>query len=448
MNEIVIIGGGMIGLTSAYFAARSGYKVTLIEAKEKVGGLLSTFETGGAPLECFYHHFFTHDREIQWFINELGLSEQLFFKETRMGIFRNKNIYNFTAPTDLFYFQPLKNIDKFRFALTSLFLSYFGNWQRYEKVSAYDWFYQWAGPQVTASIWKPMLDVKFGNSSQEIPLSWMIGRLSQRVKSRKGGVEKLGYLKGSLRILVEAIKDCLIKNNAEIICNDAVTRIVTVDEKVTELNLRSGRKIKGNRFLCTVAPMFLSPLLSDRWNSYKKALDKIEYLEVMIAVIILKKRLSDIYWLNVADKGFPFGGVIEHTNFISSSEYNGKHIVYLSRYFKKEDFLLNSSFENIAKEWIEYLLLIYPKCNREDIIDIKVFHEKAAAPLCKKSFSEQVPTVKSPIKDFYVVNMTHIYPDERSVNNSIRVAANACNSLGIDTKEVPRGVSLAGTVGF
>ncbi|MGC4058992.1 MAG: hypothetical protein QM743_12885 [Chitinophagaceae bacterium] len=44
--------------------------------------------------------------------------------------------------------------------------------------------------------------------------------------------------------------------------------------------------------------------------------------------------------------------------------------------------------------------------------------------------------------------MSHIYPDERSVNNSIRIAAEALNKMGIDATCVPYNRSLSGKIGF
>jgi hypothetical protein len=43
--------------------------------------------------------------------------------------------------------------------------------------------------------------------------------------------------------------------------------------------------------------------------------------------------------------------------------------------------------------------------------------------------------------------MVHVYPDERSCNNSIRVAAEALRVIGCDTSEIPSGASLAGQIG-
>src|SRR5262245_32732299 len=74
---VAIAGGGMAGLTAAYYLAKRGYKVTLYEATGRVGGALSatpgatgsSFE--GTNFECsphmfgdWYNNFFALMREI------------------------------------------------------------------------------------------------------------------------------------------------------------------------------------------------------------------------------------------------------------------------------------------------------------------------------------------------------------------------------------------------
>ena len=41
----------------------------------------------------------------------------------------------------------------------------------------------------------------------------------------------------------------------------------------------------------------------------------------LTSFLFSNRKFSDTYWLNVADQGFPFGGIIEHTNFIPSSKF-------------------------------------------------------------------------------------------------------------------------------
>src|SRR5690242_6318743 len=173
MNSLVIVGGGITGLASAYLAAKAGVKVTVLEAADSAGGLLGTFEVGGNRLECFYHHAFTHDVELLWLLRELGIEDRMEFHRGTMGVYRDGRTYDFNRPADLLHFTPMTLVDKVRFALTSLYLARGADWQRHEGVSALDWFHRNAGPRTTQALWEPLLRVKFGPYAGQIPLAWM-----------------------------------------------------------------------------------------------------------------------------------------------------------------------------------------------------------------------------------------------------------------------------------
>lgn len=421
---LLIVGGGATGLASAYVAAKRGESVTLVESSHRLGGLLSTFDVGGTKLECFYHHFFTHDQEINWLLEELNLIQDVEFAETKMGMYRHGKIYPFTTIKDLLFFPKLNLLDKLRFGLTSVFLSRQKKWQAYENISALEWFYKWAGQEVTDTIWRPMLEIKFGAYFSEIPLSWMIGRMTQRLKSRSKGKEKLGYLKGSLQRLVNALENSLNDMGVNIIKDAPVDELLFEEGRVTGVVTKKGT-YTADKTLVTIPTVYLSPLVPDYYSDYKHQLDKIEYFGAICVVVVTQESLSNIYWLNVGDSGFEFGGVIEQTNFIPTQEYQGEHITYLSRYATWNEPILYKSDQEIAKIFKEQLSSIFPDLDAKVVKSINVFRTKTAAMICGKNFSEQIPSYKTPVPGLYVANMAHIYPDERSVNNSIKVALEA-----------------------
>ena len=45
MSEVIIVGGGIAGLTAAAYLSKSGYEPFLLEKNSKCGGLISSFET-------------------------------------------------------------------------------------------------------------------------------------------------------------------------------------------------------------------------------------------------------------------------------------------------------------------------------------------------------------------------------------------------------------------
>ena len=177
-------------------------------------------------------------------------------------------------------------------------------------------------------------------------------------------------------------------------------------------------------------------------------LNEIKYFGAVCVILELDRSLSDIYWLNIADEGFPFGGIIEHTNFIPSSEYKNTHIAYLSRYFALEDKIASMSNDEINRLMLEYLPKIYKGFSTDWIQKVNVFKTNTAATVCDLNFSEKVPDCKTEIDNFYIANMSHVYPDERSTNNSVRIAAEACRVMGIDTSYVPTKSSMSGKIGF
>lgn len=445
--KLTIIGGGITGLSAAYLAAKDGWEVTVMESSSQLGGLMSTFQIGGNRLEHYYHHFFTNDAELLWLMGELNIAEKIEFRKTTMGIFRNNKIFDFNDPGDLLKFTPMGIIDKMRFMLSSIYLGKMTNWRKWESTTALDWFYKHAGKMTTDSIWRPLLEIKFGPYADKVPTAWMVGRLKQRMNSRKEMVEHLGYIKGSLQTLTDTLKDKLTGIGVKILLNTRVEQLLIKDNTLSGVYTARGIFSDG-LFLATIPSTHLVPMLRDSATSYAEELSRIEYSGAVCTILEMDRPLSQVYWLNIADPGFPFGGIIEHTNFISPDEYNGSHILYLSRYFAQSDFLASASREEILFEMIEPLNRINPQFDKSWIKNTYVFRTNTAATVCSLNFSRIVPACKTPINNLYLVNMSHIYPDERSCNNAIRIAANACRKIGIDSSMVPHGTSLSGHIGM
>jgi protoporphyrinogen oxidase len=446
-QSLIIVGGGITGLSAAYIAARQGRQVTVIEGGKQFGGLLSTFPIAGNQLEHYYHHFFTHDAEIMWLLRELGLADELHFKTTSMGVFRNGKIYPFNSPKDLLTFSPINLVDKVRFGLTSLYLGKSADWRKYEEVPCMDWFYRYAGKSTTDSLWAPMLKIKFGPYAPKVPLSWMIGRLKQRLNSRKQGDEKLGYLDGSLQRLLDKLLEALRDMGVQLISEAPVTSIALRENQMAAVTTPKG-EFTGEQFLFTIPGTVMSGLFESALPALSKKIAAIEYFGAVCVILEMDRALSDVYWLNIADEGFPFGGVIEHTNFIGPEHYSGSHIAYLSRYFAHSEDIAKMSAEEIRERMLRQLPRIYPDFKPEHLRNVFVFRTNTAATVCDLGFSQKVPDCRTEIGNLFIANMSHVYPDERSTNNSIRIAAEACRVMGIPSAHVPKNNSMSGQIGF
>lgn len=442
--DITIIGGGITALAAAYMASKSGYKVQLIEASDQMGGLIRTTTIGGQKIECFYHHFFNHDKELMWLLNALGLEDKVIRHKTKMGLYSNKQFQSFSGLLDMLRLSGLSWSDRIRFILSTAYLAFKASWQKYDDVSAYEWLKKKAGKQTTELIWAPLLRVKFGNHYDHIPLSWLIGRLKQRLSSRKYG-EELNYLKGSFQVLADAIEEHLKANGVKLLLNTKVTSLSLSDDKIIAIKSQDISLPSSRHYLFTVSNAIVNGLLKD---SKQFQLPEVEYFKAVCLMLVMDQPLTQYYWTNIADSDLDFGGIIEQTNFISQEEYGGNHIVYLSRYFDHEDELNTMSEGQIVDLFMTQLKQLFNGFNEESIKEKKVFIGHNAAPFCHLGFSKKVRDTQLKISNGSVANMVHVYPDERSVNNSIKLAYKSLKSIPLKIEDISMGQSLAAEIGF
>src|SRR6266702_4985116 len=115
-QRVAIIGGGITGLSAAWKLLQSGYSVVLFEQGSKVGGLSESFNYGPFRWDRFYHCILTSDTSLLQLIHEIGLSEDLRWRQTEVGFYTANKLYTVTTPWDLLRYPRLSIIDKFRLA--------------------------------------------------------------------------------------------------------------------------------------------------------------------------------------------------------------------------------------------------------------------------------------------------------------------------------------------
>ena len=73
--NIGIVGGGMMGLATAFYLNKKGHQVTILEKEKDIGGLSRSTEIlPGIHWDRFYHVILSTDTELLNFIDEIGLS--------------------------------------------------------------------------------------------------------------------------------------------------------------------------------------------------------------------------------------------------------------------------------------------------------------------------------------------------------------------------------------
>lgn len=420
--DVVIVGAGFTGLTAAYVLSKQGRKVRVIESDSTVGGLAGTFRfVDGVKVEKFYHHWFNNDAYVPELVKELGMEGDVITLPSRTGMYFNGRMWKLSTPMDLLRFTALSLIDRFRLGLLVLQVRRIKDWRTIEHLSIREWLEPICGKNVYRVVWEPLITSKFSLYAEAVNAVWMWKKLVLRGSTRneKGG-EELAYFKGGFGRLAEAMVSAIEKAGGQISLGENVTGVRTEGHRIIALHTDHG-EVSGRQFLFTPAFPIVADIFEGAANTnWLERLRRVRYLGNMCLVLRLNHSLSDTYWLNVNDPGFPFVGVIEHTNFDSPENYKGSHIAYLSRYLAVEDPVWSYSDEQYVDFALEHLKRMFPDMERSSVVEHRVWRAKYAQHVTERDYSQYVPGRETPFENASIANMAQIYPEDRGTNYAIR----------------------------
>ncbi len=417
---IAIIGAGITGLASAYYLSRLGHRVTIFEKGHELGGLAAPFALdNGALLEKFYHHFFAGQNDLFQLLDELELSKDLEWRPTRMGFFCEGHIYPFSSPADVMKFKPLPVVDRLRFGFGGLLLSKMRMGGSMAEKPAIQWLRKVCGPRAVATIWEPLLKMKFGTAYDTVSLMWLQNRIKDRQRGRKAtGREALGYLKGSIGRILDGLGDALREQDVEILTGRTVEEILVEGDRVIGLRV-DGEKVHADAVLATTPNPIFEKLASMLPSQDLEPLKRIRYQGTICMTVKTRKPMTDFYWINVIDPAIPFVAAIEHTNFMDPDEYGG-HLIYLGRYYEKDAPEWKMSDSELTENFLRGLERLTPRFKREDLLGVWTFRDPLTQPVFDKDYVQ--PKMTTALKNLFLANTSMLFPESRTINSSIRLA--------------------------
>jgi len=443
--HVVVVGGGFAGLTAAWELTRRGVRATVLEADAEVGGLAGSFTVAGERLEKFYHHWFTNDVHVNDLVRELGTEDQILYRPTRTGMYFANNFFKLSTPLDLLRFTPLSFTDRVRLGLLALRARLVRDWRRLEELTAEEWLIRLGGPDVYRVVWQPLMEGKFGRHAGEISAVWFWNKLKLRGGSRDGsGAEILAYYRGGFVSLAEELAARVGEAGGEVRLDSPVTRVHAENGRVAALETPGGL-VEADAVIATPALPIVADLLAPHVPvSYQAQLRRIGYLANLCVVLELDRSLSETYWLNVNDPGFPFVGVIEHTNFEPPESYAGRHLVYLSKYLPHTDRLYHLPDEEVLAFCLEHLRRMFPAFSRDWVLGAHVWRARYAQPIVERRYGALIPPLTTPLPGFYLSSMAQVYPEDRGTNYAIRegrrAAREVAEALGDQPPQIARPI--------
>lgn len=428
-QTVGIIGGGIMGISLGYFLSRQGVKVTIYEASPVLGGLAGPIILeDGTAVDRFYHAILSSDKHLGDLCKELGIADQLRFKETKTGFYYKGAIYPMNNMIDFLKFPPLGWIDRFRLGLTVLAAQFIKDWRSLESVSVQDWLLKWSGNGTYQNIWRPMLKAKFDGGFDNTPATYMWSRLVRMKSTREGANQKemSGHLIGGYITLIKAMTEKILANGGEVLLKTAVKEIVIENGKATGIRLASSEVAHYDQIVCTLQTPIFQRLIPTAAPKYLEFLGQTEYLGIIAPLLVLDRPLTGNWTLNITDDRFPFTGVIETTSYIDPQYVGGHHLVYLPKYTAPGSPWQQKTDDEIKNIWLENLQSMFPDFDTKSIQYFLIHRERFVEPLHKLNETDAIPEIKTPIQNLFLATTAQIYPaltNGESVSHHAREAA-------------------------
>lgn len=407
--NVIVLGGGICGLSVAYHLTKNNISCTLVEKAPHLGGIASCYHIQDYCIEKYYHHIFKSDTFFLTLIRELGLSDLIEWHPGTTSFYCNNSFYPLNTPLDLLLFKPLKTIDRLRLGIKLLDLGDQGN--NLDSLDAEQWIRDRWGEDIYRTLFKPLLRIKFGLDLKHASAAFVHGRLKARSSSRRAGREVLGYLRGSLYELTNALSHRIQNKGSNILTGTCVTKLVKQNH-IFEVTTTNGT-FKADVVVNTL-PL---PTLDAIAAFSVKGIRDIRYRSVICACLGLRRRYSDFYWTNVTEDKLPFGAVIEHTNLIPSALYSDDHIIYLVSYCDTIDNIYAMNDDEIMDLYISGLRKLRPDFNSSDILWHRIARDEYATPVFSKGYGRVMPQARSSVPGLYLAGSFQVYPHSRNVNN-------------------------------
>lgn len=422
MKDIAVVGAGLSGLTAAYRLAQAGLKPQVFERYPMPGGLARVIDVGGEPLEVFYHHLFTNDTEITALADELGLGEEIEWLQSKMGIWTGGRLWDFGTPASLLRFKPLRWRDKIRFVIGTLRLQHSHDPTPFEGITAARWIQDNLGSEVWRTVWAPLLDQKFAEMSEEVAMVWLWRKIWLRGRSRSssGMGERLGYMRGSFARVAEGLANEIRKLGGALHLADPVKRIDCLEEGGFEILTSRGTTSADTVLAAVPIPDYLKIAGHLIQTAERDQLGTLRATGALCTLLELNQSFMPYYWLNIADESMPFGGLIEHTNYIDRQRYGGTHLLYISNYLFPDHPLFSAGKNKILNTYLPALKRINPDFDLSWINRLHHFKADYAQPVVTRGYRQQIPSMKTPVDNLYLCSMAQIYPEDRGQNYAVQ----------------------------
>jgi protoporphyrinogen oxidase len=415
--------------------------VTLFEAAPELGGLARSFALGDIRIERYYHFICSGDTGYFRKLAELGLTEALCWRSTRMGFFYRGRLYPFSSGVDLLRFDGIALAGRLRYGLLALRCALIERWQPLDAIPAEAWLKEALGEEAYRATWYPLLKVKFDRFHDRISAAWVWHRVHRVARSRRTPLhqERLGFLAGGTDTLVAALAAGLRERGARLCAGLPARRILIEGGRATGVETSDGARWPCEAVVSAVPLPHFVRLAPDLPADYRAALAAVDFIGVICVALRLRQPLSENFWLNVNDERVPFNGCIELTNLNPAAAPDGSSIVYVPFYLPRDHERFTYDDERLIADCVHSFGIINPRFRPDWVLSAVVSRDPYAQVVCPTGFAARVPPHTTPVPGLFLIDSSQLYPADRTISGTIDLAREVAALLGAGLPGTPGG---------
>jgi carotenoid phi-ring synthase / carotenoid chi-ring synthase len=283
-KRVVVVGGGLAGLASAYELSQRGFTVTLIERAAQLGGKIASWsiQVGDEEMqmEHGFHGFFPQYYNLWSLVDELGTKENFRALDYYSVVYRDRYQPEVFRPSHSAF--PWNIVDlgvsshnRLRWGLN---LASPGHWQVFREITgfhpekSFDRLDQISVAEWTAQDFpKGLYDLyflPFAKSSLNAPDTMSAGELMQFFHfyffGNPEGLAFNGTRQDMGRSVVQPIADAILQNGGTILTEAHISRAHWQDGKLAALDYHQGSAVSATPFWVKHNPL----LSNDQWEYF------------------------------------------------------------------------------------------------------------------------------------------------------------------------------------
>jgi len=289
MRDIVVIGSGISGLSTAYRLKKLGYDVVVYEKDDDIGGNVKTVKKNGYLFELGPQTILADD-EVLKFLDEIGLKPQKAspYSKNRYIYKKGKLIPLPLSPVS-FLFSPLLSIK----GKVKVLLEPWAKPPLKEEESVSEFVRRRLGQEFLDYIVAPFISGVYAGDPEELSVKYAVRRVYELEREYgsliRGAIKKkaLGP-KGELISFEGGLKTLInrLANGLEVKKENVVLRIRRKEDRFI-LDTREG-KIEAKSVVVSSPAYTSSYLLKDLSWSASLEFDKIDYVPVIVVNVSVK----------------------------------------------------------------------------------------------------------------------------------------------------------------